>query len=76
MQRRGLQITFRWMMTRTAVIAAALAFLVAAARQSEKCGCGQPLADAVTILVLLAVGYPLARAMAWACRWTPPPPRP
>jgi hypothetical protein len=60
---------------RIAVIAAALAFLVAAARESEKYHCGNPFFEAATILFLLAVGYPLARAMARAYRWTPPPPK-
>jgi len=70
----GWQFTLRWMMTRIAVIAAALALLVAAARQSEKYHCGHPFLDAVSILFLLAFGYPLARAMASAYKWNPPPP--
>jgi len=56
------------MMIRIAVIAAALAFLMAAARQSQKYHCGDPLYVATTILFVLAVGYPLVRAMARAYR--------
>jgi len=67
-QSRRWQITLRWMMIRIAVIAAALAFLMAAARQSQKYHCGDPLYVATTILFVLAVGYPLVRAMARAYR--------
>jgi hypothetical protein len=63
------------MMIRIAVIAAVLAFLVAAARQSAKYHCGTPLVDAVMILVFLALGYPVVRAMVHAYSWTAPPPR-
>jgi hypothetical protein len=55
-------------MVRIAVIATALAFLVAAARQSQRYRCGHPLTDAGTILLVLAAGYPLVRAMARAYR--------
>ena len=51
-----------------AVFAAAFAFLTAAARDSEKYHCGNSLLGAVTILFLLGVSYPLARAMARAYR--------
>jgi hypothetical protein len=65
---RRWQITLRWMMIRIAVFAAALAFLVDAARQSEKYHCGNPLVEAMMIVFVLAVGYPLARAMVRANR--------
>jgi type III secretory pathway component EscT len=65
-QSRTWQITLRWMMIRIVVIAAALAFLVAAARQSQKYHCGHPVTDAVAILVVLALGNPLARAIVRA----------
>ncbi len=46
-------------MVRIAVIAAALAFLVAAARQSQKYHCGFTFNAALEIVVGLAVSYPL-----------------
>lgn len=64
--------TLRWMVTRIAVIAVVLAFLVAAARESKKYHCGNRLIEAVTILLLVPVG----RAMVRAYRWTPPLPEP
>ena len=62
----------RWMMTRIAMIAVILAFLVAAARESRKYDCGNPLIEAVMIVLLLPIG----RAMVRAYRWTPPPAEP
>ena len=76
MRYRRWQITLRWMMIRIAVIAVALAFLVHAASQSVMYHCGNPIFEAVTILLLLAVGYPLGRAMARAYGWTPQEPKP
>jgi hypothetical protein len=58
----------QWLLIRIAVIAAACGYLVAAARESARVRCGNPFAEAVTILVLVAVGYPLVRAMARAYR--------
>ena len=58
MQYRRWQITLQWMMIRVAVIAVALAFLVHVASQSAKYHCGNPIFEAVMILLLLAVGYP------------------
>jgi hypothetical protein len=75
-QIRRWQITLRWMMIRIAVIAVALAYLVPAARVSVRYHCGTPMAEAMAILVLLAVGYLLGRAMARAYGRTPPPPEP
>jgi hypothetical protein len=60
--RRG-QITLRWIMARIAV---ALAFLVAAARQSQRDHCSFTFNVALEIVVVLAVGYPLVRALARA----------
>ncbi len=53
-------------MVRIAVIAAALAFLVAAARQSQKDHCGFTFNAALEIVVILTVGYPLVRTLARA----------
>ena len=59
------QFTLRWMMTRIAVIAMGLAFLVAAARHHFGL-------EAVTILLLLPVVRPVVRAIVRAYSWTPP----
>lgn len=67
-----MRFTLRWIMTRIAVIALVLAFLVAAASESKKYHCGNPLIEAVTILLLLPAG----RAVVRAYRWTPPHPEP
>jgi hypothetical protein len=75
-QFRRWQITLRWITIRIAVIALALAFVVDAARQSAKYHCGHPMIEAVAILILLAVGYPLGRAMARAYGPTAPTPKP
>jgi hypothetical protein len=62
------------MLTRVAVIAVTLAFLVNAARQGAEHNCGTPLAEAMTILFLLAAGPALTRAIVRAYKWHPPQP--
>jgi hypothetical protein len=63
---RRWQITLRWIMVRIAVIAASLAFLVAAARQSQREHCSFTFNVALEIVVVLAVGYPLVRVLVRA----------
>lgn len=62
------QFTIRWAMTRIVVIAAALAYLVAAEKESRASGCGDPTAVAVTVLILLAILYRVGRLVVFAIR--------
>lgn len=65
---RGPQFTIRWAMTRILVLGAALAYLVAAQKESQASGCGDPTAIAVTVLGLLAILYKIARLVLFALR--------
>ncbi len=62
------QVTLRWVMTRIAGIAVALAILAEGARESARHHCGNPMFEAVVIVFLLVVGPPIVRAMARAYR--------
>ena len=55
-------------MTRIAVVAAALAFLVAADREGWPRGCGTPLANAVIALVAIATVYMTIRMVIFGIR--------
>jgi hypothetical protein len=62
------RFTIRWFMTRIAVLAAAVAFLVAADREGRPNGCGTPLLSAMTVLLALATGYVITRIVIFGIR--------
>ncbi len=68
MRRPRVRFTIRWLMTRIAVVAAAMAFLVAADREGRSPGCGTPLANAVMALVAIAMVYMTIRMVIFGIR--------
>jgi hypothetical protein len=62
-------LTIRWLMTRIAVLAAALGFLVDADREGRANGCGTPLLNAVAVLLALASCYALFRLVRFGIRY-------
>ncbi len=57
------RFTIRWLMTRIAVFAAAVAFLVASDREGGTNGCGTPFLNAGAILLALATVYLVIRTV-------------
>jgi hypothetical protein len=55
-------------MTRIGVFAAALAFLMAADREGKPSGCGTPLANAIIVLLGLAMVYVTIRIVSFGIR--------
>jgi len=55
------RFTIRWLMIRIAVLAAGLAFLLAADREGRSNGCGTPLLNAMGLLLAFATCYVMIR---------------